>query len=160
MKNKILISTLLYYAEEMNTEVTLVGTKSYGKGIAQQHVYVMEGKYTLSYTCAKWLRPDDSWIGMTIDSTSDIGFYPEDINLINNSELLQMMNSVRAKLIYKENVADYDAFTIDNVSNENIYFFTLLNEIYNFHIQHQRKFYLLLLLEYLQLLIFFFQLIY
>ena len=105
--SEILISTLLYYAQEMNTEVTLVGTKSYGKGIAQQHVYVMEGKYTLSYTCAKWFRPDDSWIGMTIDSSSDVGFKPETSNYIINPNILKLMDSVRSKLIYKENVIKY-----------------------------------------------------
>ena len=133
--SEILISTLLYYAEEMNTEVTLVGTKSYGKGIAQQHVYVMEGAYTLSYTCAKWLRPDDSWIGMTIDNNSTIGFYPDTKNYINTSETLRLMDSLRAELIYKENVESYDAFTIDNVANENIYFFTILNDLYDLNVR-------------------------
>ena len=119
----------------MNTEVTLVGTKSYGKGIAQQHVYVMEGAYTLSYTCAKWLRPDDSWIGMTIDSNSTIGFYPENHNYISYSDTLKYMVAARAKLIYKESVEEYDAFTLDNVANENIYFFTVLNELYDLNVR-------------------------
>lgn len=133
--SEILISTLLYYADEMDTEVTLVGTKSYGKGIAQQHVYVMEGAYTLSYTCAKWLRPDDSWIGMTIDSNSAIGFYPETQNYISYSDSLKYMDAARAKLIYKESVEEYDAFTLDNVANENIYFFTVLNELYDLNVR-------------------------
>ena len=53
---------MLYYFPE---KVSLIGTESYGKGIAQLKRSVLNGEYILQYTCARWLRPNDEWIGMT-----------------------------------------------------------------------------------------------
>ena len=134
--SEILISTLLYYYPE---KVTLIGSKSYGKGIAQKTVSVFDGEYKLQYTCAKWLRPDDSWIGMTIDSTSNVGFYPLDENIINKDSLLSKMEYYN-NAIYLKHADDYHAFKVNEVSSVNGYFFDVYNQMYQTNYRTDRYF--------------------
>ena len=134
--SEILISTLLYY---YNDKVTLIGNKSYGKGIAQKTVPVFDGKYRLQYTCAKWLRPDDSWVGMTIDSSSNVGFMPDSNNIIYKDNLLSKMEYYNNG-IYLKDSNDYKGFTLDSVSSINEYFFTLYNLMFDSNIRTDRYF--------------------
>ena len=134
--SEILISTLLYYYPE---KVTLVGCKSYGKGIAQKTVSIYNGAYKLQYTCAKWLRPDDSWIGMTKDSSSTIGFYPLEENIIIKDSLLTKMEYYNSAIYYKHS-DDYFAFSVDKVSAVNGYFFDVYNTIYGTNYRTDRYF--------------------
>lgn len=127
--SEILVSTLLYYFED---KVTLVGDKTYGKGIAQRQVSVLKNHYILQYTCAKWLRPDNTWIGMTGSLNEGLyEFKPEEQNIILRDKLLNMMLSYNSNIYYKQNVSSYNAFTNDEVSSINSYFFTIYNEMFN-----------------------------
>jgi len=131
--SEILISTLTYYYPDI---VTLVGSKSYGKGIASTSVTVLEGKYTLHYTAAKWLRPDDSWIGMTGSAYTDkegyqLGFDVKTENQVEEDVILAYRIAYSNYLYYKQTNFQYDAFTIDVVSPINSAFFSLFNMVYN-----------------------------
>lgn len=120
--SEILISTLTYY---FPNKVTLIGTKSYGKGIAQRRVNVLNNAYTLQYTCAKWYRPDGSWIGMTGSFYEDgyqLGFDPS--HEIKATPLLSLMQTYNTNLSYKDGSL---AYQIDNVANENKLLFEILN---------------------------------
>lgn len=137
--SEILISALLHYLPET---VTLVGQKSYGKGICQSTTSVMQGKYQLKYTIAKWLRPDNTWIGMTdafIDG--EFGFYPESQNMVYSTKTYNMMASVNSYLnrngitFYKENDLENDAFVIDSVASQNQLFFEVYNLLYSKNIR-------------------------
>ena len=131
--SEILVSTLLYYFED---KVTLVGDKTYGKGIAQRQVSVLDNKYTLQYTCAKWLRPDNTWIGMTGSINEGLyEFKPLQDNTIVRSNLLNNMIGYNSNIYYKENVSSYNAFKLDEVSSINAYFFTLYNIMFESNIR-------------------------
>ena len=131
--SEIMISALTYH---LGDKVTLVGTKSYGKGIAQSKVQVFEGAYTLQYTCAKWYQPDGTWLGMTIDSDDKVGFKPLEENKITSSYLLALMDYCNYYMrsygyeFYKTS-SEYDAFKIDNVATENQLFFQIYNSMFN-----------------------------
>ena len=131
--SEILISALSYHLAD---KVTLVGTKSYGKGIAQRKVKVFDGAYTLQYTAAKWYNPDGSWLGMTTDSNTDVGFYPLDENMISTSYMLALMDYCSYYMrnysyyFFKED-SEFLAFKEDNVAIENQFFFEIYNYMYN-----------------------------
>lgn len=128
--SEIMISTLQYY---LNDKVTLIGGKTYGKGIAQLTTKVFGGAYSLQYTCARWLRPDNSWIGMTgsmFTENYQLGFDPSENCLINKSELLTLMESSNSYIFYKENPS-FAAFKYDNVHSINKYFFMVYNKMFN-----------------------------
>lgn len=131
--SEIMISCLSYHLKD---KVTLVGCKSYGKGIGQTKVKVFDGAYTLQYTCAKWLAPDGSWLGMTIDSESNVGIEPYDINKINSSEALSLMDYYNYYMrsynynFYKNSI-NQEAFIVDKVATENQIFFGIYNHLYN-----------------------------
>lgn len=131
--SEIMISALTYH---LGDKVTLVGTKSYGKGIAQSKVQVFEGAYTLQYTCAKWYQPDGTWLGMTIDSDDKVGFKPLEENKITSSYLLALMDYCNYYMrsygyeFYKTS-SEYNAFKIDNVATENQLFFQIYNSMFN-----------------------------
>lgn len=133
--SEILISALLYYYPD---KVTLVGEKSYGKGICQSTTNIMQGKYYLKYTIAKWLRPDGSWIGMTDSAIEgEFGFRPDENNQTSKSEIYDLMNYTNSYLsyyglsFYKENDADFNAFTLDCVAPQNKLFFEIYNLLYS-----------------------------
>lgn len=131
--SEILISTLLYYFPE---KVSLIGTKSYGKGIAQTSVSVLNNQYILQYTCAKWLRPDNSWIGMTMANKEPTDyFYPSSNCLLEKNNVLKLMETKNAYINYKENVTSYLAFQDDKVAYQNQSFFEVYNAIYNTNIR-------------------------
>lgn len=136
--SEILISTLLYY---FPNKVSLIGTKTYGKGIAQTSVSVLNNQYILQYTCAKWLRPDDSWIGMTkADEEPTNYFYPSDNCYISKNNILQLMEKNNSYVYYKENDESYFAFKEDKVAYQNQYFFEIYNALYNSNIRTDRYF--------------------
>ena len=136
--SEILISTLLYY---FNDKVTLIGSKSYGKGIAQSSVNVLNNQYILQYTCAKWLRPDNSWIGMTIENQAPTNYFmPTENYNLEKSNTLKLMEANNGYIFYKENVEDYLAFNIDKVAYQNQYFFEVYNSLYNKDIRTDRYF--------------------
>lgn len=125
--SEILISTLSYYYPE---KVTLIGNKSYGKGIAQRKVNVLNNQYTLQYTCAKWLRPDGTWIGMNESFYHDnypLGFEPSKDCSIEKNNLLTLMEKNNSYVFYK---TDSDAYQMDKVASQNKYFFEIINEMY------------------------------
>ena len=129
--SEVLISTLLHYFPE---KVTLIGSKSYGKGIAQYTTSVLNNQYYLQYTCAKWLRPDGSWIGMTDSAHTEgyqLGFDPSENCNITRSNLLYLMEGYNQGIYYKENSSSYLGFAIDQVSVINKYFFILYNQMFN-----------------------------
>ena len=120
---------LHYYPEK----VYLVGTESYGKGIAQLKKSVLNGEYTLQYTCAKWLRPDNTWIGMT-DSYYDtdeyeLGFDPSENGFIDYDELLLFMQYYSSGIDFKED-DKFIAYKVDYVATSNAYFFTVFNKMF------------------------------
>ena len=128
--SEVFISAMLHYYPE---KVYLVGTESYGKGIASLTTEVLDGKYYLQYTCAKWLRPDNSWIGMT-DSYYDsaryeLGFDPSENGEVEYDELLLYMQYYASGIDFKEN-EEFIAYKEDYVASSNAYFFTLYNELY------------------------------
>lgn len=131
--SEIMISALTYH---LGDKVKLVGTKSYGKGIAQSKVKVFEGAYTLQYTCAKWYHPDGTWMGITIDSDDDVGFKPLEENKINSNYLLSLMDYYNYYMrnygyeFYKTS-EKHDAFKIDNVATENQIFFAIYNKMFD-----------------------------
>ena len=131
--SEIMISALTYH---LGDKVTLVGTKSYGKGIGQTKVKVFGGAYTLQYICAKWYQPDGKWLGMTIDSDDDVGYKPLEENKITSNYLLDLMDYCNYYMrsygyeFYKTSI-EHDAFKIDNVANENSLFFEIYNSMYN-----------------------------
>ncbi len=125
--SEILISTLSYYYPN---KVTLIGCKSYGKGIAQRKISVLDNQYTLQYTCAKWLRPDDTWIGMNESFYHEdfpLGFEPSaDCNIVKN-DLLVTMEKNNNYVFYK---TKSDAYQLDKVASQNKYFFEIYNLMY------------------------------
>ena len=129
--SEVLISTLQYYFPE---KVTLIGSKSYGKGIAQRKQSVLDNKYTLQYTCARWLRPDGSWIGMTNSYYTEgyqLGFNPSENCSIERNDLLYLMEYCNQNIFYKKNVSGYTGFKHDYVSAVNTYFFAVYNQMFN-----------------------------
>ena len=129
--SEVFISAMLHYYPE---KVYLVGTESYGKGIASLTTEVLGGQYYLQYTCAKWLRPDNSWIGMTdsyYDSAKyDLGFDPSENGEVEYDELLLFMKYYSSGIDYKED-EEFIAYKEDYVALSNAYFFTIFNELYN-----------------------------
>ncbi len=130
--SEILISTLCYYLKD---KVTLVGSKSYGKGIAQRTTSVLNNKYTLQYTCARWLRPDNSWIGMHGSFYEDgyqLGFEPLKQNTLEKNNLLNLMEANNTNINWKDNSFAYKE---DYVASQNKYIFEIYNEKYNTNIR-------------------------
>lgn len=129
--SEIFISAMLYHCPE---KVCLIGNETYGKGIAQLKKPVFGGKYTLQYTCAKWLRPDNSWIGMTGSyyNTTDyeLGFDPDENGRIEKDSVLSNMQYYSSGLDYKESDS-FIAYKEDYVASSNAYFFTIFNSIYD-----------------------------
>ena len=128
--SEIMISTLQYY---LNDKVTLIGGKTYGKGIAQLTTKVFGGAYSLQYTCARWLRPDNSWIGMSgsmFTENYQLGFDPSNNYLISKNDLLNLMESSNSYIFYKDN-ARFAAYKYDNVHSANKYFFMVYNKLFN-----------------------------
>ena len=128
--SEIFISAMLHYLPE---KVYLVGTESYGKGIAQLKKSVLNGEYTLQYTCAKWLRPDNTWIGMT-DSYYDtdeyeLGFDPSENGFIDYDELLLFMQYYSSGIDFKVD-DNFIAYKVDYVATSNAYFFTVFNKMF------------------------------
>lgn len=135
--SEILISTLLYYYPE---KVTLVGQQSYGKGIAQRSVNVLNNHYVLQYTCAKWYRPDASWIGMRESKFVDgyqLGFSPLDEYTLTKNSLLSLMEKNNNYIFYK--TAD-NAYKMDNVASQNKFFFEVYNLMNNTNIRTDHYF--------------------
>lgn len=136
--SEILISTLLYYFDD---KVTLIGTNTYGKGIAQKSVSVLDNKYILQYTCAKWLRPDNSWIGMTINDKEAANCFKPSTNCeILKGDILTIMEKNNGYVYYKENNSNYLAFKEDKVAYQNQYFFEIYNALFNKNIRTDRYF--------------------
>ena len=128
--SEILISTLTYYFPD---SVTLIGNKSFGKGIGQKTVSVMNNKYSLRYTASRWKRPDGSWIGMTgskHETGYQLGFEPKDENIVNVDDNLAIFRTYAGNTFYNDPCDNYYAFKDDNVSTVNGAFFTILNEVY------------------------------
>ncbi len=58
--SEILIGCLSYYLPNL----TIIGTNTYGKGIAQRTINITS-EYDFQYTFAKWFTPDNQWIHTT-----------------------------------------------------------------------------------------------
>lgn len=129
--SEIFISAMLHYYPN---KVTLIGTETYGKGIAQLKRTVLGGDYTLQYTCAKWLRPDNTWIGMTGSyyntSEYELGFDPSENCEIIMDNVLSNMQHYSNGIDYKEN-DNFIAYKEDYVASSNAYFFTIFNLLNN-----------------------------
>lgn len=131
--SEIMIAALSYH---LSDKVTLVGTKSYGKGIAQSKVKVFEGAYTLQYTCAKWFGPDGNWLGMTINDDDNVGFNPLNENKISNTYLLALMEYCNYYMRsygynFLKDDSEHLAFKVDKVATENQFFFEIYNKMFN-----------------------------
>lgn len=114
--SEILIACLDYYFDQ----VTLVGSTSYGKGIAQKTISIGSNLY-LQYTFAKWYAPDGTWIHKVgIDPTSE-----ED--QINRSELLKTMNTYNNTLYY-----DTGIYQLDQVRSYHLALAEILNAKYDY----------------------------
>ena len=127
--SEILISTLTYYLED---KVTLVGTKSFGKGIAttsKTSKNIFNGDYTLNYACAKWLRPDGSWMGMTGSYGDEPTlFMPNNENIIVKDDIYKVMELYDTYLNYK---TDDNGLLLDHVSSANIAFSMIYNKMFD-----------------------------
>ena len=133
--SEILISALQYYFPD---KVTLIGSKTYGKGIGQRKQSVLDNKYTLQYICAKWLRPDGSWIGMKDSFYSEgyqLGFEPSENCKIERNNLHYLMEYSNQYIYYKKNLNSYSGFKYDNVSSVNIYFYAVYNQMFNDYVR-------------------------
>lgn len=131
--SEIFISAMLYYFPE---KVSLIGTESYGKGIAQLKRSVLNGEYILQYTCARWLRPNDEWIGMTDsyygkdhENNYELGFDPSAFGKIDKPNILTLMQYYSSGIDFKMD-SDFIAYKEDYVASSNYYFFKIFNEIY------------------------------
>lgn len=135
--SEVMISALSYYAKNNNGNASynlyLVGSKSYGKGIAQRNISVLNNTYNLKYTCAKWLRPDNSWIGMTssyYENNYQLGFEPSlNCNVIKD-EILSLMEKYSSKKYVYIKSNNFNAYKYDGVSTLNAYLMDLFNKMY------------------------------
>ena len=131
--SEIFISAMLHY---FPNKVSLIGTESYGKGIAQLKRSVLNGEYILQYTCARWLRPNDEWIGMTDsyygkdhEDNYELGFDPSPSGSISKHQLLTTMQYYSSGIDFKTNEG-FIAYKEDYVAYSNAYFFTIFNDMY------------------------------
>lgn len=135
--SEVVISALSYYAKNNNGKgdynLYLIGDKSYGKGIAQTSTNVLNNAYRLQYTCAKWLRPDNSWIGMKgskFEKDYQLGFDTTINCEVKKDEILSLMETYSSKkYIYLKN-SNFDAYQLDKVSVLNKYLMNLFNKMY------------------------------
>ena len=131
--SEITIAALMHH---LGDKVTLVGTKSYGKGIATKKVQVFGGQYTLQYTLAKWLTPDGSWIGMDTGNGNDVAISPLEENIISHSDTYAIADYCAYYMryyglnFYKDS-ASQEAFIVDKVAVENQLFFEVYNSMFN-----------------------------
>jgi carboxyl-terminal processing protease len=131
--SEIFISAMLHY---FPNKVSLIGTESYGKGIAQLKRSVLNGEYILQYTCARWLRPNDEWIGMTDsyygkdhEDNYELGFDPSPSGSISKHQLLTTMQYYSSGIDFKTNEG-FIAYKEDYVAYSNAYFFAIFNDMY------------------------------
>jgi carboxyl-terminal processing protease len=82
-ENTASAAEILAAALREDISAPLVGTKSFGKGTAQETEYYPDGS-ALKYTVEKWLTPDGHWIhgkGLTPDYPQALGKGPQDSQL-------------------------------------------------------------------------------
>lgn len=110
--SEILIKTMQYYFKD---SLTLIGTRSFGKGIAQRSISLND-KYSMQYTFAKWLAPDNSYMEYKDGIEANIK--------VEKNNLLTTMQTYYYALSYNEN----NQMKFDTVSNNNIYLSRILKE--------------------------------
>ena len=95
--SEMLIGCLKYYFDNL----TLIGTNTFGKGIAQRTINISP-QYDFQYTFAKWFTPDNQWI-------HEKGFAPteeSDYMLYSSNYQQYLMTSLDKNLCLKKDMVD------------------------------------------------------